>query len=66
MAICHRGRLELSGSNITAAARMQPDGVLLQQSSTTTAVTMQYQTVATGVALAFTASDIVQMSCMAY
>ena len=56
-----------NGSNITAAAaNRNPTGALLQQSSTTTAVTMQYQTVATGVALAFVASDIVQMSCFAF
>lgn len=56
-----------SGSNITAAAaNRNPTGVLLQQSSTTTAATLQYQTVATGVALAFVASDIVKISCLAY
>lgn len=56
-----------NGSNLTAAAaNRNPTGLLLEQSSTTTAVTMQYQTVATGVALAFTASDIVQMSCVGY
>lgn len=55
------------GSNLTAAAaNRNPTGVLLEQSSTTTAVTMQYQTVATGVALAFAASDIVLMTCLAY
>ncbi len=56
-----------NGSNITAAAaNRNPTGVLLQQSSTTTAATMQYQTVGTGVALAFVASDVVQMSCIAF
>lgn len=56
-----------TGSNITAAAaNRNPTGVLLEQSSTTTAVTMQYQTVATGVALAFVASDQVLINCDAF
>lgn len=56
-----------SGSNLTAAAaNRNPTGVLLQQSSTTTSATIQYQTVATGVALAFVASDVVQIHCDGY
>lgn len=56
-----------NGSNITAAAaNRNPTGILFQQSSTTTAATLQYQTVGTGAALAFVASDIVQISCMAF
>lgn len=54
-----------SGSNLTAAAaNRNPTGVLLMQSSTSTAATLQYQTVGTGVALAFVASDIVQINCI--
>lgn len=55
------------GSNLTAAAaNRNPTGVLLQQASTNTSVTMQYQTVGTGVALAFAISDIVKITCMAF
>lgn len=55
------------GSNLTAAAaNRNPTGALLQQSSSTTAATLQYQTVATGVALAFVASDIVKITCTAF
>lgn len=55
------------GNDITAAAaNRNPTGALMLQSSTTTAATLQYQTVATGVALAFTASDIVAINCVGF
>lgn len=53
-------------NNITAAAANRANQTVKQQSSTTTAVTVQNQTVSTGAALAFTASDIVAFVCMAY
>jgi len=52
--------------NITAAAANRANQIVKQQSSTTTAVTVQNQTVSTGAALAFTASDIVSFICTAY
>lgn len=55
-----------AAENITAAAANRANQTVKQQSSTTTAVTVQNQTVSTGAALAFTASDIVRFLCMAY
>jgi hypothetical protein len=52
--------------NITANAANRADRKVVQQSSTTTAVTVQYQVVSTGAATAFTASDIVRFVCVAY
>lgn len=52
--------------NLTGAAANRAAGVMVQQSSTTTSITLQYQTLSTGVALAFTASDIVAVSAMAF
>lgn len=52
--------------NITAAAANRANQTMKQQASTTTSVTVQNQTVSTGAALAFTASDIVAFQCMAY
>lgn len=52
--------------NITGAAANRADSAMVEQSSTTTAVTLQYQTVSTGVAKAFTASDIVDVHCLAF
>lgn len=45
--------------NITATAANRAAGDMVMQSSTPNSLTLQYQTVATGGALAFTASDIV-------
>lgn len=52
--------------NLTGAAANRAGQRMVQQSSTTTAVTVQNQTIATGAALAFTASDIVAFLCVAY
>lgn len=52
--------------NLTGAAANRAGGIMVQQSSTTTSITLQYQTQATGVALAFTASDIVGVTAFAY
>lgn len=55
------------GSNLTAAAANRAaQGAVLEQSSTVSAVTMQQQTLSTGVALPFAASDIVLLNCVAY
>lgn len=53
-------------SNITGAAANRANQHIVQQSSTTTAVTVQNQTISTGAALAFTAGDIVRFLCTAY
>ena len=55
-----------NAENITAAAANRANQTVKQQSSTTTAVTLQNQTVSTGAALAFTASDVVAVMCIAY
>lgn len=52
--------------NITAAAANRANQTVKQQASTTTSVTVQNQTVSTGAALAFTASDIVRFICVAF
>lgn len=52
--------------NLTANAANRANQHVVQQSSTTTAVTVQNQTISTGAALAFTASDIVRFICVAY
>jgi hypothetical protein len=53
-------------NNLTGAAANRAAGVMVEQSSTVSSVTVQYQTVATGTALAFTASDIVGFICMGF
>lgn len=52
--------------NITATAANRAGQRVVLQSSTTTAVTVQNQTISTGAALAFTASDIVAFQCTGY
>ena len=52
--------------NLTGNAANRANQQVVQQSSTTTAVTVQNQTISTGAALAFTASDIVRFLCIAY
>lgn len=52
--------------NITGTAANRADARMVVQSSTTTSLTLQYQTVSTGVAKAFTASDIVSVIAFAY
>lgn len=52
--------------NLTANAANRANQHVVQQSSTTTSVTVQNQTISTGAALAFTASDIVRFLCTAY
>jgi len=53
-------------TNITATAANRADQAVRQTASTTTSVTLQNQTVSTGAALAFTASDLVRCQCTAY
>lgn len=55
-----------NAENLTGQAANRANQQVVQQSSTTTAVTVQNQTISTGAALAFTASDIVAFLCMAY
>lgn len=52
--------------NLTSNAANRAGARMVSQGSTTTTVTAQYQTIATGAALAFTASDIVQGSCLGF
>jgi len=52
--------------NITATAANRANQRVVMQSSTTTSLTVQNQTISTGAALAFTASDIVSFICIAY
>lgn len=52
--------------NLTANAANRIGQRVVPQSSTTNSVTVQNQTIATGAALAFTASDIVQFVCFAF
>ena len=52
--------------NLTALAANRGDQHTVQTASTTTSVTLQNQTISTGAALAWTASDIPQISSMAY
>ena len=53
-------------TNVTATAANRADQAVRQTASTTTSVTLQNQTVSTGAALAFTASDLVRCQCTAY
>lgn len=55
-----------SAENITGTAANRADSRMVMQSSTTTSLTLQYQTVSTGAAKAFTASDIVSVIAFAY
>lgn len=55
-----------TAQNITANAANRAGQHVVLQSSTTTAVTVQNQTVTTGAALAFAASDIVAFNCLGY
>lgn len=52
--------------NITANAANRAGQQVVQQASTTTSATVQNQTISTGAALAFTASDIVRYICFAF
>lgn len=52
--------------NLTATAANRGDQRTVQTASTTTSVTIQNQTISTGVALAWTASDVVSGLCAAY
>lgn len=53
--------------NLTAAAANRNNGgVMVQTASTTSSLTLQYQTLSTGAALAFTASDIVAVIAFAF
>ena len=55
-----------SVNNVTAKAANRADQGTFQTATTTTTVTIQNQTISTGAALAWTASDIIQMSCTGY
>lgn len=52
--------------NLTATAANRAAGEMVQQSSTASSVTVQYQTVATGSALAMTSGDIISFLCGAF
>ncbi len=52
--------------NLTATAANRSDQRCVQIGSTTTGVTIQNQTISTGAALAFSASDILSVVCFAY
>lgn len=52
--------------NITGNAANRANQHVVQQASTTTSATLQNQTISTGAALAFTASDIVAGTCFAF
>jgi hypothetical protein len=52
--------------NITGTAANRADSRMVMQSSTTNSLTLQYQTVSTGAAKAFTASDIVSVIVLGY
>jgi hypothetical protein len=52
--------------NITGTAANRADSRVVVQSSTTNSLTLQYQTISTGAALAFTASDIVAVIAFAF
>ena len=55
-----------SVNNVTAKAANRADQGTFQTATTTTTVTIQNQTISTGAALAWTASDIIQMICTGY
>lgn len=56
----------LSVKNLTALAANRANQTCVQTASTTTSATIQNQTISTGAALAFTASDILQITAVAY
>jgi hypothetical protein len=53
-------------TNITQTAAHRADRTTVQTASTTTSVTWEYQTVSTGAATVFTASDVFRGICFAY
>jgi hypothetical protein len=53
-------------TNLTAVAANRADQATRQTASTTTSVTVQNQTLSTGAALAWTAGDVLRVSCFAY
>lgn len=53
-------------TNITQTAAHRADRITVQTASTTTSATWEYQTVSTGAATAFTASDVFRGICFAY
>lgn len=53
-------------NDITASAAAIAGVADRQMSSTTTAVTVQHYTISTGVALVYTASDLVRFNCAAF
>jgi hypothetical protein len=53
-------------TNITATAANRGDQRTVQTASSTTSATIQNQTISTGAALAWSASDIIRVSCFAY
>lgn len=55
-----------SVTNLTAVAANRADQHTVQTASTTTTVTVQNQTVSTGAALAWTASDILTLICVGF
>lgn len=55
-----------SVNNITASAAHRAGVTTVQTASTTTSVTFEYQTVSTGAATIFTASDVFRGICFAY
>jgi hypothetical protein len=55
-----------SVTNLTAKAANRADSGTFQTATTTTSVTIQNQTLSTGAALAWVASDVVQLSCRGY
>ena len=52
--------------NLTALAANRANQWTVQTATTTTTVTVQNQTISTGAALVWTASDILQMACIGY
>ena len=55
-----------SVKNLTRLAANGADQATVQTASSTTTATVQNQTISTGAALAWTASDILQVTCVAY
>ena len=52
--------------NLTAVAANRADQRTVQTGSTTTSITVQNQTISSGAALAWTASDVLKFTCFAY
>ena len=55
-----------SVNNLTGVAANRADQATRQTATSTTSVTVQNQTLSTGAALAWTASDVLQLSCTGY